>query len=281
MSQNIELTITPIRKNHSSEEHFNELKRKNIWLWSDSKNNTSRVGDYFIFRFHNKKIIFHKIIDIRSPKYKLNSWDDTNRNVLVLSSPIKELIWDKWLKLDPPKNWMGTFRTVNLKYKWPLVHDIILSFTKQSRQTPSAKIISELIYDLNKYSDYSETLDNEDEITVTSFSLWFIIYCFNGFRGQGRNDLQKITNNSRSLLLGFNCPKDNVALYPKKILYDYRKISEKYYIWDNYCEQTFQLNILTGDVSHYCKGNKLKEDFVLLDSKKHKWEYYEKSQYVL
>ena len=276
MSPNFEITITPIRAKHSSEVNYNFIKKNNNWRWSDSETNTSEIGDYFIFRFHNKKVIIHKIIDIKGPEYKLESWENTKRNTLMLSPPIKELEWDMWSILDPPKKWMGSYRTVNLKNKWPLVY-------KELLKTPTASIISELIIHLNTNSDYSETIDDKNYLSInTCDSLWFIIYCFNGFNGQWRNDLRKMTNDSRSLLLGYNCSKDNIDLYPRKILYDYRKISQEYDRWDHeYCGRHFELNILTGNVSSYCHGNRLKENCVLLDSKRYKWEFYEKTQYSL
>jgi len=128
-----EITFTPIsvsNKNHISVNYYNELASKNIWRWSDGKHNNSKIGNYFAFYFHNKKLIFHKIIDIKGPEYKFFDWNYSagqSKNILILSQPLFTIKWDEWELLNGPKSKMGTYTTKNLKNKRPLLYNNLLT----------------------------------------------------------------------------------------------------------------------------------------------------------
>ena len=128
-----EITFTPIsvsNKNHISVIYYNELTSKNIWRWSDGKHNNSKIGNYFSFYFHNKELIFHKIIDIKGPEYKFSDWNydaSQSKNILILSQPLHKIKWDEWELLNGPQSKMGTYTTKNLKKKRPLLYNKLLT----------------------------------------------------------------------------------------------------------------------------------------------------------
>ena len=128
-----EITFTPIsvsNSDHISVIYYNELISKNTWRWSDGKHNNSKIGNYFAFYFHNKEIIFHKILDIKGPEYKYLNWNYNSekfRNILILSQPLNKIKWNEWELLNGPKNKMLTYTTTNLKNKRPLVYNYLLS----------------------------------------------------------------------------------------------------------------------------------------------------------
>ncbi len=128
-----EITFTPIsvsNKNHISVNYYNELASKNIWRWSDGKHNNSKSGNYFAFYFHNKKLIFHKIIDIKGPEYKFSDWNYSagqSKNILILSQPLFTIKWDEWELLNGPQSKMGTYTTKNLKKKRLLLYNKLLT----------------------------------------------------------------------------------------------------------------------------------------------------------
>ena len=128
-----EITFTPIsvsNKNHISVNYYNELASKNIWRWSDGKHNNSKIGNYFAFYFHNKKLIFHKIIDIKGPEYKFSDWNyhaGQSKNILILSQPLFTIKCDEWELLNGPQSNMGTYTTKNFKKKRPLLYNKLLT----------------------------------------------------------------------------------------------------------------------------------------------------------
>jgi hypothetical protein len=128
-----EITFTPIsvsNKNHISVTYYNELTSKNIWRWSDGKHNKSIIGNFFAFYFHGKKLIFHKIIDIKGPKYKFSDWNyDAGqiKNILILSKPLCTIEWDEWKLLNGPQSKMGTYTTKNFKKERPLLYNKLLT----------------------------------------------------------------------------------------------------------------------------------------------------------
>lgn len=136
MTTPFEITFTPIsvsKSNHISVTYYNELVSKNIWRWSDSKYNKSIIGNYFAFYFHGKKIIFHKIIDIKGPEYKYSDWNydaGQSKNILILSEPLFTINWDEW---EGPQSKMGTYTTKNFKKKHPLLYNKL--FYTQSQIT--------------------------------------------------------------------------------------------------------------------------------------------------
>ena len=133
MATLFEITFTPIsvsNLNNKSVIYYNELVSKNIWRWSDGKHNNSKIGNYFAFYFHNKEIIFHKILDIKTPENKYLNWnynDEQSRNILILSQPLHKIKWNVWELLNGPQNRMLTYTTRNLKNKRPLLYNYLLS----------------------------------------------------------------------------------------------------------------------------------------------------------
>ena len=127
-----EITFTPIsvsNKNHISVNYYNELASKNIWRWSDGKHNKSIIGNFFAFYFHNKEIIFHKILDIEVPENKYLNWNyngEQSKNILILSQSLHKIKWNEWKLLNGPQSKMGTYTTKNLKKKRPLVYNKLL-----------------------------------------------------------------------------------------------------------------------------------------------------------
>jgi len=133
MTTPFEITFTPIsvsQNNHISVTYYNELVSKNIWRWSDSKYNKSIIGNYFAFYFHGKKLIFHKIIDIKGPEYKYSDWNydsGQSKNILILSQPLFTINWDEWELLNGPTSKMGTYTSKNLKKERPLLYNKLLT----------------------------------------------------------------------------------------------------------------------------------------------------------
>jgi hypothetical protein len=84
----------------------------NVWCWDDTKHNTARPGDYFAFKFYNERVIIHQIVSVKNPLDRLPSWalnvGQGDRNVLILSQPMKTLTWDEWVSIGGPKDRMGT-----------------------------------------------------------------------------------------------------------------------------------------------------------------------------
>lgn len=119
------ITITPINKSLKSKSNidFNEqcvrtLSGELKWCWDDSKYNDAKVGEYFAFMFYGKKVILHKIIAIKPPTERLESWSSNvgqnNRNVLELSDPLYYVSWEQWMELQGPTCHMCTYTTVDL-----------------------------------------------------------------------------------------------------------------------------------------------------------------------
>ena len=137
MTTFFEITFTPIsvsNLNHISVIYYNELISKNTWRWSDGKYNNSKIGNYFAFYFHNKELIFHKILDIESPENKYLNWNyngEQCKNILILSKPLRKIKWNEWELLNGPQNRMLTYTTKNLKKKRPLVYNYLLSINDE------------------------------------------------------------------------------------------------------------------------------------------------------
>ena len=131
MKSSFEITFTPIsvsNPKHISVIYYNELISKNTWRWSDGKHNNSKVGDYFAFYFHKKKVVFHRILHIDGPDSKYSNWtynDDQCRNVLILSQPLHEIKWNEWEALNGHQSRMSTYTTTNLKIQRPLVYNYL------------------------------------------------------------------------------------------------------------------------------------------------------------
>jgi superfamily II DNA or RNA helicase len=123
-----ELTITPIsaaRDRSSALDHYNELAENHVWKWNDGVHKSSAVGDGFAFFFYKQKLVFHRILDIKGPEHRLPSWGESTRNVVILTPPLFEISWDEWISLNGYTRCMGTFTTVNLKTKRPLLFNMV------------------------------------------------------------------------------------------------------------------------------------------------------------
>lgn len=130
------LTITPINKQLKSKSNIDyreQLTRTKTgelqWCWDDSKYNKAQVGEYFGFLFYGIKLVIHKINNIKPPSERLPSWSSnvgqTNRNVVELSDPIKEISWDEWIKNNGPENHLGTYRTGDLEKNRPMIYKLL------------------------------------------------------------------------------------------------------------------------------------------------------------
>lgn len=128
------LTITPISKdvkNKACIDYNEQEKRTSIqgykWCWDDSKYNKARKGEYFAFLFFEKRVVIHKIEDVKPPSQRLDSWTSNvgqqGRQVLELSNPLKEFSWEEWLAIDGPICKQCTFRTKTSER--PLLHSTL------------------------------------------------------------------------------------------------------------------------------------------------------------
>ena len=276
MSNSFEITFTPIAGDprNNSAIYYKQLVDQNIWKWSDSKFNKAKIGDYFAFYFHNKKITIHRIIDIKGSEDKFPTWDYSfvkEKNVLILSSPLYKLTWNEWQRLNGPEKRQGTYTTVNLQKKWPLVYRHLL-------QTPSARIMSDYINNLisldNEYGDLNRSWWVEcDNPRVPHHSLWWIIYCWDDI------NLPRAHNRRHQLLLNRFSYNNNSDKYSHHILKYFREIAIEYDVWDDYLNEKFEKDLNTGKIKHYISGNKRNENSVILDNKLIKWEYYEKTKH--
>lgn len=129
------LTITPISKDAKSKGciDYNEQEKRTSmygykWCWDDSQFNKAKVGEYFAFLFFEKRVIIHKIDNIKPPSERLDSWSPNvgqqDRQVLELSDPLKELSWREWLALNGPTAKQGTYTTEVTKR--PLLYSMLM-----------------------------------------------------------------------------------------------------------------------------------------------------------
>jgi hypothetical protein len=102
------LTITPIAKKVSSpsnRDYREQLERvasgELKWCWDDSSKNKAKKNQYFAFYFYGKKVILHRIKAVKSTAERLETWHSNigqqDRQVLELSSPLKEFTWEQWI----------------------------------------------------------------------------------------------------------------------------------------------------------------------------------------
>ena len=128
------LTITPISKdvkNKACIDYTEQEKRTSIqgykWCWDDSKYNKARTGEYFAFLFFERRVIIHKIEDVKPPSKRLDSWSSNvgqqDRQVLELSNPLKEFSWEEWLAINGPTAKQCTYTTETSKR--PLLHSTL------------------------------------------------------------------------------------------------------------------------------------------------------------
>ena len=135
------LTITPVSKNIKNKGRidYNEQERRTSthgykWCWDDSKHNKAKIGEYFAFLFFEKRVIIHKIENIKPPSQRLDSWSQNDgqhdRQVLELSNPLKELSWREWLASNGPECKQCTYTTETTKR--PLLHEMLMKIEKES-----------------------------------------------------------------------------------------------------------------------------------------------------
>jgi hypothetical protein len=148
-------------------------------------------------------------------------------------------------------------------------------YCRKELQTPSAVFISNLINDCMKEGDYAymletgvyaEVVDDDCYFTETDDTLYFIMYLF-------ANDWNCI-NHNRSLLTLFTY-HNNIRLYPKKILKDYKQIAQDYDRWENIEDEVYELNLDTNKIEIYISGNKREPNSLLLMNKAIEWKLYE------
>jgi hypothetical protein len=158
------LTITPINKllKEKSNIDFRELLERIYtgelnWCWDDGVYNKAKAGEYFAFMFYGKKVIIHKILAVKPPSERLPSWSQnvgqTDRNVLELSEPLKEISWNEWLENDGPLAHLGTYTTCDLSVSRPKLYACFESL--QSKTVSRGK-------DVAKPVDYVASLENEN-----------------------------------------------------------------------------------------------------------------------
>ena len=138
----MKLVITPISKNPKSPSNVDYAEQVSrighTWCWDDSRHNTANAGEYFAYYFHGKKVVIHRILEVKSPTERLPSWSRNvgqgNRNVLELSDPLLTIPWSKWQELGGPESKQGTYRT-ELFNKRPMLFEYLTRV-----QSPSAPI---------------------------------------------------------------------------------------------------------------------------------------------
>jgi hypothetical protein len=140
------LLIAPISRRVKSKsfiDYNEQLQRATMdnfeWLWDDSEHNTAQRGEYFAFYFHGIKVVVHKIESIRPPSKRPPNWAENdgqqNRQVLVLSDPLKEIGWNEWQNLNGPQCKQCTFRTdlVFRRTRRPLLYQMLMIIEFEQR----------------------------------------------------------------------------------------------------------------------------------------------------
>lgn len=118
--------IAPISKNPKKparifyKEQEERMKHGLGWCWNDSTSNTAKKGELFAFYFHGERVVFHKILSVKSPAHRLPSWANEERNFLKLSDPLFTYEWRAWEALNGPQCNRKTYRT-NLRI-WKILY---------------------------------------------------------------------------------------------------------------------------------------------------------------
>ncbi len=242
------LTLSSISLIHNKQlEKYNEMTRSKTYRWKTST--SYKKGQLFGFYFYGKFIRIHEIID--------------TTDILLLTQQLIEISWTEWLCLNGPR--------VTKTKQYDLIHyplldtklfqlkkanDKKVEFNEQVLiEVPSAKIMKRFTNNLNKEVDYDGTL-------------WQIIYCLTDDYG----NVSTIWKRRDKLLLNIGFHENNSDIYPRKILKDYREIAEKYGKWREYIKEKFEY-----DNGRIIKYNGIKKDYLFLDNKSIKWDYYERS----
>jgi hypothetical protein len=247
------ITLSSISLTHNKQlDKYNEMTRSKTYRWnlSNVDSNYHKKGDLFGFYFYGKFIRIHEILE--------------TTDILLLTHQLIEISWCEWLSLKGPKV------TKTKKYdliNYPSLESFLSKITKLNEkhvefkepmiEVPCAKILKRFINKLNKEVEYDGTL-------------WQIIYCLNHF-----NNIETIYNiwkHRDKLLLNIGFYQNNCDIYPRRILKDYRIIAQTYGKWSHFINEKFEIN--NGRIVKY---DGIKKEYLFLDSKSIKWDYYEKS----
>jgi hypothetical protein len=113
-------SLTELGKKARSDYEKEKTPENKIIKWDDSKNNDSKIGDYFAFVRQTENIVeIYEIRNIMKPETRPAHWnipDHQRRNVLILSEMIKIISWDNLkLELNYSNNFKlrGTIRSKN------------------------------------------------------------------------------------------------------------------------------------------------------------------------
>ena len=239
------ITLSSISLTHNKQlERYNEMARSKTYRWNSD---TSKKGDLFGFYFYGKFIRIHQIIE--------------SKEVLILTQQLIEISWEEWIYLNGPK----VTKTKNYDLiHYPLLEAKLFKLYKRVEfkepikipEVPTAKIMKKFINNLNKEVDYDATL-------------WCIIYCLTHF-----GNVSTIWKRREKLLLNLGCYQNNTDIYPRRILKDYRFIAYTYGKWIPYVNEKFELY-----ENKIVKYNGIKKDYIFLDSKSIKWDYYERANH--
>ena len=249
------ITISSISLTHNKQlDKYNEMTRTKTYRWnlSQCQSYLNKKGDLFGFYFYGKFVRIHEIIE--------------SNELLILTQQLKEIPWNEWLSLNGPKV------TKTKKYDlihYPLLESMLSKIKKDSDkekhvefkepliEVPCAKIMKRFIDKLNKEVEYDGTL-------------WQIIYCLNHFHNI--DTIYNIWKRRDKLLLNVGFYSNNCDFYSKNILRDYRIIAQTYDKWRHFINEKFEIN--NGRIVKY---DGIKKEYLFLDSKSIKWEYYERS----
>ena len=242
------ITLSSISLTHNKQlERYNEMARSKTYRWkSESK------GNLFGFYFYGKFVRIHEIIE--------------SKEILILTQQLIEISWEEWLYLNGPK----VTKTKNYDLiHYPLLESKISKIIKMSEiseiskhrvqfnepllEVPTAKIMKRFINNLNKEVEYDATL-------------WYIIYCLTNY-----GNISSIWKRRDNLLLNLGSYQNNSDIYPRKILKDYRIISQTYGKWIPYIKEKFEFCD-----NKIVKYNGIKKEYIFLDSKSIKWDYCER-----
>jgi hypothetical protein len=246
------LTLSSISLTHNKQlEKYNEMTRSKTYRWNlTTQTRCHKKGELFGFYFYGKFIRIHEIIE--------------SNDILILTQQLIEISWNEWLSLNGPK--VTKTKQYDL-INYPLLDSILSKLTKLNKdkhvefkepfiEVPCAKIMKRFINNLNKEVEYDGTL-------------WQIIYCLNNY-----HNIYNIWKHRDKLLLNNGFYQNNCDIYPRIILKDYRIIAQKYGKWSHFINEKFEIN--DGKIVKY---DGIKKEYVFLDSKSIKWDYYEKSKY--
>jgi hypothetical protein len=252
------LTLSSISLTHNKQlDKYNEMTRLKTYRWAHSKYCHYKKGNLFGFYFYGKFVRIHEIVDIN--------------DILILTQQLIEISWSDWVSLKGPlvtkiKQYdlinypLLDSKLVQLKRDIKNKREKCVEFKEPYIEVPCGKIMKRFINHLNKEVEYDGTL-------------WNIIYCLNNDFG----NLFNIWKRRDNLLLNIGFYQNNVDFYPRKILEDFRIIAQTYNKWSHYIKEKFEINYITGKILKY---NGIKKEYIFLDSKSIKWDYYEKSNII-